>query len=390
MNHVVSFLKDIRFLIPAGFLIAFELFLQSGLYRHLLKPNTYAENVNRITDVVRESPVSSEANVLILGTSVAYQGINLTLLNELLSDTGLRVQSGATEGAMLITQHSLYRSLSPSLPRLKAVVHVAEITSPWTARYFLDPPNRSMAAQFPAFRTLSLMKEYQYKTGFSDYTYFLIKSSAYQQDLRDFALNPPERIKRLGRKFAEDKKLYPYENQYSFAISSYGNPADLQDCIAKGSAGIPYVDASGREVTDIHHQRAVVQTCQLGMHDPWTHPGRDQWADLYFTNLKSFYSEIQRSGQRVMVVFPPYSELLRDSLGAERMQVWENGLKHTKQIITADLRTSLDGPGNLDYYYDTIHLNREGSLLFTRKLAEELRKAAPEILNTQPSGNGQK
>jgi hypothetical protein len=383
MKPLISFLKDIRFLIPLGFILSIELFLQSGLYRHFLKPNTYAENVNRIADTVKESPVSRKANVLILGTSVAYQGINMPLLNELIKDSGLTAQSGATEGAMLITQHALFRHLISDLPEAKAVIHVNEATFPWTARYELDASNKSMLAQFPASTADELLSLYQYRMNRSDKMFFYIKTLTYQQDLHDFVMSPLERIKRIGRKSRGNESSYAYENQYLFSMASY-NPQNLNDCIEKGKKGIPYKNAEGTEVSDIHHQRAVVQTCELGLYDPYLHPGRKQWEDLYFSNLKHFYSEIKEKKLKIITVFPPYSQLLPDKFSAERMSIWHSHLQEIHKgtdYLYIDLRNSLDRPDNLNFYYDTIHLNRAGSLLFTRILAEKLKEMAPAILN---------
>ena len=109
MKELKKYLIDIRFLIPAGFLLFFELFMQSGLYKYMLKPKSYAANITNIVNTVTKSKI--KPNVLILGTSVAYQGINLPHLNSLLEKDGLVVQSGATEGAMLITQHLIFKNI---------------------------------------------------------------------------------------------------------------------------------------------------------------------------------------------------------------------------------------------------------------------------------------
>ena len=109
MTELKKFLKDPVFYVPVLFLLGLELFLQTPLYRKILEPNSYAENVNRITEIMKTSPV--EPNVLILGTSVAYQGVNMPLLNKLMEKDGIVVQNGASQGAMLETQHSIYRDI---------------------------------------------------------------------------------------------------------------------------------------------------------------------------------------------------------------------------------------------------------------------------------------
>ncbi len=376
MRELIKYLKDKRFLIPMGFLIVFELIMQSGLYKNLLEPRSYAENVNRIRKVASTSPVNPQ--ILILGTSVAYQGINLPLLNEKLQAAiGWQAQSGASEGAMLITQNLIYKDLKKDYPDLKLIVHVNEATFPWTARYSMDPSNRSMVAQFPRSQALKLLKEYRYNLSRDDYAYFYIKTLTYQKDLRNFALKPLQRIKKLGREFKKDQEttpLYPYINEYKYSIAAY--PAqDLKECSDKAHAGIPEFNAQGVQVTDRHHRKAVWMTCDLARWDPILHPGAHQWKNLYFHRLGIFYNEIRKDGLKVVTVFPPYSDLIKDQNNEERMKEWRTHLSEIHgddSYLFLDLRNTIHGKDNASYYYDTIHLNRKGSLVFTEILANRI------------------
>lgn len=372
MNPLLAFLKDIRFLVPVSVFILFEVLMQLGIYRPLLRPKTYAENVNRIVETVTESPV--QPDVLILGTSVAYQGVNLPELNELLKEHHVVVQSGATEGAKLITQHMLFRTLQPKLPGLKLVLHFVETSYPYTARNGLDGANRSMVAQFDRFDTFDIMNKYQYRLTINDYNYFLVRSITYQQDLRDFALDPLYRLKQLSRKFSAPKEEYSYVNTYTYKISSYSD-VSLEDCKANALKGIPEQDENGTEITDKHHRKAAYQTCELGHYDPSTHPGQDQWSDLFFQRLALFYHDIRSRNLKVILVFPPYSNLIHDLNAGEKMKRFKEKLAESQpgeSFPILDLRNVLDGPHNGDYYYDTIHLNGPGSRKFTKFVAEEL------------------
>ena len=53
-----------------------------------------------------------------------------------------------------------------------------------------------------------------------------------------------------------------------------------------------------------------------------------------------------------------------------------------------DLRTTLDGPDNLNLFYDTIHLNRQGAERFTgifyTAVEQFLRKEDPELFRKEP------
>lgn len=369
-----KFIKDPRFLIPALFLVGTEVFLQSGLYHYFLKPHTYAENVNRIDRVVHSSPIEPDA--LIVGTSVAYQGINLPLLNESFTKEPLSFQSIATEGAMLITQNTLYHSVKPRLQNLKTVIHVMEATMPWTARYDLDPANRSMLAQFPRISTIGRIRNYGYNLTWNDLSYIWVRSITYQADLKDLTLDPGGRLKRLGRKYREEARDdFPYVNEQPFGMDVF-EPRDLKECMEMASQKHSEVNEKGETVTDHHHIKAMYQTCELGLWDPMENIASEQWQELFFKRLARFYKEIFASGQRLIIIIPPYSRLIIDHHPEERNRLWKKYLDpilagHPHLIL--DLRRSLDRPDNLSLYYDTIHLNRKGSLIFTEILAKTLK-----------------
>ncbi len=71
MRELAKFIRDPRFYAPFAIVLAFEVFLQSGVYARLLEPNSYAASVRHIMRTTEASEV--RPNVLILGTSVAYQ-----------------------------------------------------------------------------------------------------------------------------------------------------------------------------------------------------------------------------------------------------------------------------------------------------------------------------
>ena len=374
MMELKKFLTDIRFLIPAGFLLCFELFMQAGLYRHALKPKSYAANVNNIVNTIANSKV--KPNVLILGTSVAYQGVNLPYLNLLLEDEGLRVQSGATEGAMLITQHAIFKNIISSIPDTKIVLHFSEVSFPWTARYTLDVSNRSMLAQFPRKQIFKMLADYEYEISSSDYSYFLLKSITYRADLSDFITSPLYRIKLLSRENKNRDVDFPYENTYVYSMAVL-NAKSLDDCVTNFPVNMPEINENGVRITDRMHMEAMYRTCRLAMHDPMDNPGGQQWKDLYFKRLKVFMDDVSTRNIHAITVFPPYSELIVDSKEKLRLSIWEKKLEEIrkgKPGVVIDLRRSLDGPDNNSLYYDTIHLNREGSLRLTEHLAEALKE----------------
>lgn len=369
MKHIFEILKDPRIYIPIGFLLGFELFLQTGLYTRLMQPRSYADNVSRI---IRLTGVGRDPNVLILGTSVAYQGIQMPLLNNLLAKDGLVVDSGACEGAKLETQHLIMRELLGRMPNVKTIVHVVEASHPGTARHHQDLANRSMAAQFNRFETLDVLRRHRLRVEPTDYTYFFVRSLTYQKDLRDFVLDPLDRLKGIGRRKKEEVPGQLYQNNYTYRLSAY--PAkNVEDCIKSALAAD--IEKMGRDVTDKHHRNAVRLTCQIVLWDPLSGPGSEQWTSLFFDRLGVMYKEIADRGIKIVVVFSPYSDILQDLNAEYRMLAWKEGLARAAPAgayTTVDLRKSLDGPNNADLYYDTIHLNRYGADKFTEEFARNV------------------
>jgi hypothetical protein len=379
-SELWKFLKSPVFYFPAGLVLALELFLQSGLYNAVLKPESFAFNVNRIRSVVKQT--SYRPNVLIIGTSVAYQGLLIPDLNQAARDSGLRFQSAATQAAMIETQHALLRDLAPSLPGLRWIIHVAEIDFPYQARHELESANRSMLAQFPREETLQLLKEHRFRLTPRDYAFFYLRTLTYQSDLRDFLLNPPRRFKSLARQRKKEIPDVVYLNQNRYAISAYGsNP---EECEKNAIRGIPFFDDSGRQVTDEPHRTAVLDTCRNAGEDLRAKPGGNTWRTLFFHRLKKLHEEARKHNLRLVTVFAPYSEMMAPAHDPERIRVWQEEFAkagYYSDII--DLRYTLDGPDNLSLFYDTIHLNRQGAERFTgifyRRVEEFLRREDPGL-----------
>ncbi len=373
---LLRYLVDVRLLVPLGVLVAFELFMQFG-YRRFLDPQSYADNINRILSTVQKSALKPD--LLILGTSVAYQGIQVRRLNELLQPHGVTAQSGACQGAKMMTQHGIYRSLKGSLPKLRYVVLVSEVSFPWTARRHVDEPNLSMISQLPREIAYRTTRDYGMRLNFQEHLYLNVRSVTYRRDARAFALSPLKRLKRLSRRDREGPSDYVYENREVFRISSFG-ARTLQECMDRArDPRIPGPDPTGRRLTDRHHRNAVLQTCAVGGDDPMRHLGGPQWTELFFNRLALLLHEIRTDGRVPIIVFAPYSTLIQDLNADTRLQVWQQNLRKiygNDSYHLLDLRRILDGPNNGDYFYDTIHLNADGAARFTELLAARL---IPEI-----------
>lgn len=381
---MLKIFNDSRLYIPFLLLVLFEIFMQSGLYQNFLRPDSYAYNVNRVRKIVLNSRI--EPNVLVVGTSVPYQGINLPLINQLLKADKIIVQSAATEGALITTQYAITREILEKRPSIKTILFVADMGLAWKSTYEIDSVNRSMMAQFPRLESLNILNELGYNIQAKDYSFIFARSLTYQADIRDFIMNPLYRLKKISREEEAQSVLYPHVNDAVYSLAGL-KVKSMQDCIGQAtrkelvmdSKGM-IRDATGMIVSDKHHQKAAVQTCGLGdfeMHQDIKNYEHSR--SLFFRRLQAVYSYFHVKKKNIVTVFPPYSHIIKGFNSKKKFDVWEKNLDRTCGSLKAncsviDSRNSLDTRDNLSYYYDVLHLNKKGSIEWTIFIAEQIKK----------------
>ena len=396
MNAALKkYLTDVRFYVPALMLLLMELFLQTEIYgRYMLEKHSAADSIRRNVRIVEHSPV--QPNALILGTSVAYQGLNVAQLNAALiaQNSGIVTQSAACEGCMLQTQHLMYRLLKDQWPDRKTIIHVADTTLSSKARYQYDEANGTMMAQFARGEALELLRLHEFELDYRRYLQFYIRTLTYQQDLREFVLNPFNRIRMIGERLRTPLPPYTHVNDNIYSYGAFSATGDLAACADNSRKG---VDDAGQPVpekkdgedfnpaihkTDRHHRNAVQVTCSIALLEKnFEPPGEHQWRELYFRRLEKMYDEIYADGRRVITIIPPYSDLIQHANTDERIARWEKNIAKMnadRPYAFIDMRRSLnsfDSPAGRKYFYDVLHLNADGSTVWTQKLAERL---APE------------
>ena len=399
MQRLLKYISDVRVLTPFLVIVLLELFLQSGIYgRWMLEKNSYADQIRRSLRVIRNSPV--EPNVLILGTSVAYQGIHLPLMNRLLEEnnTGLVVQSAACEGCMMQTQYMLYKTLHEEFPKLRTIVHVLDATLDQKSRYESDQPNLSMLAQLPRGRSLAVLDEMRFDVGFNEYAYFYLRTMTFRADLRDFVLSPAGRIRNITERLRDDEQqLYTYVNDYQYAIDAFSKKGDLLTCAKNALAGVndegqvvpkrpddsEDVQPDVQYLTDRHHRNAAELTCAIAHHEKTQKfAGARQWQNLFFERLDTMYDGIDAGGFHIVTIYAPYSDLIGHIIRDERKAYWDEEIAKIhgdRPYLTLDTRRSLgdfDDPRSRRYFYDVLHLNGPGARQWTRHLAGEFTKHA--------------
>lgn len=353
-------------------LIFIELLFRWGLYTPYLKRNSYAANINLVTNQVTLAKKDLEPDVLILGTSIAFEGISLRLLNEELKSKNTKVQSIAVRASELVVQHAVLKKYLESFPKVKVLVHIIEPGMAWVDKDELTEPTLSMLSEVDPIESFRYIKDFEYKPIGSDYLFLALKTVAYRKDISDFIVNPQDRLKALARKKPEED-AYPfvYENPQLESIEGYGLQG-LEDCVSRlpGESRIP-------ENSNPDHKRMVYETCVVSFSIP-RDPSKTDRTERYFRRLKKNYTLLQNRNIKIINVFAPYSNLLRAYSPKERMQVWREGLQEAlgdKQVLDAiDMQDSLGSGDNGQYCYDMIHLNKKGMELFTKRLAEELGK----------------
>lgn len=367
-KELVRFLISPFVLIPLSILLALEIFLRTEIYKNLLKPMSYAANIIRIQHVITNSKI--DPRILIVGTSVPYQGLLLDKLNEYGKEKKITFQSIATQGAFLDTQTLLLKYALQKKSSIQYIVHFADLDFPWQQRYELELSNRSMLAQFPLKETIPLLKNNLYKISNEDYRFFYIKILTYQSDLRNFVLHPYDRLKSISRNKKNQHPDFSYINSSYYAISVYGKT--IEECKKNAYYGISFYK-DNIQITDEPHRRAVLDTCKIAEYDPSLEPGKSQWENLFFVRLSNLYRVAMENHKKLIVILPPYSKFMLHARKKEKSDFWIQSIqKISKEINVLNLQFVLDDENNLDYFYDTIHLNRTGAEKFTKYFFDSL------------------
>ena len=359
MTEFNKFYKDKRFYIPILVLIGFELLFQlcAGFYRPFLKKKSYAANINQIIGHITEKKQNHEPDILIVGTSVAYQGLSLPSLQEKIKDTGYKIQSVAIPGSELIVQSLAVEEVLKEFKNVKLVIYVGEITMPWVSKTDLTLPTLAMVNEFDKISALKKVVEFDYDSGkgwgyflhYDDWAYLFFKSIAYRRDLNDFLVDPGKRLKYISRKNANPNlNFYEYDNDRTEKMSDY-QILNLEDCFNKTH---PFDNNHPIPVTsNPDHRKAIWDTCWVAKYSTNVQT-RTPETELYFKRLASIYSHIQKKNIKIINIFAPYSNAIESQLGgAGRVQVWKEELEkiNPPNPILVDFRNVFYGKNGDEY-----------------------------------------
>ncbi len=390
MTEFNKFYKDKRFYVPILILIGFEIFFQlfADFYKPYLKKKSYAANINQILGHIIDKKKEHDPDILIMGTSVAYQGLSLPVLQEKIKDTGYKIQSVAIPGSELIVQSLAIEKALREFQNVKLVIYVGEITMPWVSKKDLTPPTLAIINEFDKKDSFPKVIDFGYDAGeglgfllhYDNWSYLLFKSIAYRRDLSDFIIDPAKRFKYLARKKANPNlNFYEYENDRSEKMSDY-HITSIDDCLQKTNFEFNHDPIP--PTSNFDHKKAIFDTCWVGK---FSTPAQTRTAesDLYFKRLSYIYSHIRSKNIKIINIFAPYSTSVENQLGgAGRVQIWKEELEklNPPNPILIDFRSVFNGKNSDDYCYDVIHLNRNGAILFSEALGDYLKDNVKKII----------
>ena len=366
MTVFFKFLKDKSLLTALYIIITCELLMQFGCYKSFLRKHSYAQNVNHITETAITSLNSLNPNVLIVGTSIAYEGISVERLNRALDKKGFIVQNIGIPGSELIIQDLAFRKILSNKNQINYIIHVNELHLPWVNRKKIIDSSLSMLGEFDRNVSVKRLREDEYDVSWKDYSSIFIKWISYRKDIGDLILKPDKRWKE-SRRFKKNNTESPfaYTNIYTQSLSHF-QFNDLSDCKVKTSPGSLIPEGSDR-----HHLDAVHKTCSL-VSDTKLSLDRNEDTELFKIRLKNFYSFIKGQNIKIINVYPPVSSYLDHKDHQTRKEFWDKEFADILSNMKLDLTDVIPEKNNSDYYYDVIHLNQKGMQIFTDSLAKSI------------------
>lgn len=373
LKETISFLTDKKLVVAILFLLIFEILLQFGFYKPYLKKNSYASNINRVTEHVLSKRDVLDPDILIVGTSVAFEGISIRLLNEKLQKSGWKTQSIAVRGSELVVQHRILEDYLTKFPNVKIILHVMEPGMAWVDRKNIVEPTLAMLSELGNLKAISTVHEFEYDLEISNYLFLMFKSVAYRKDLSDLVINFNERLKSILRtNKSPNTNPWDYENDHPESIEEY-KLTSVEDCLNRLALHLPIEIP---KVSNQDHRRMLVETCGVASVVPQDSNATED-TKRYFRRLQKMYNFIGSRNIHIINVFAPYSDVIRKVNNEGRMKVWKDGLTEAlspyQTLDEMDLQDSL-GISNGKYCFDLIHLNEAGMKEFTRILATELEK----------------
>lgn len=365
IKEFFKFFKDPAILNGIAIILIIEMLLQLGVYKKFLKKNSYASNVNRITEHAISKKKELDPDILIVGTSLAYEGISLRLLNEKLSSLNLKAQSIAIPGSELIVQQLALEKALKEFNNVKYIIHVNEPEMPWTVGSEVSLPTLAMVSSLDRISAIKKFKEHEYIITHKEISYILIRLWAYRHDIGDFILNPNKRLKDIRKATSASQNLYTYENsnQESLELYSFQN---IEEALAVTKNNSPIAMGSNE-----HHRDSIYKTFLLAKDTNITLEETIS-TQIFKKRISNLYQYINSKNIKIINVFPPISNYVTHFKRDERIEFWLKNVNEISRNKIIDLTDSIPQENNASYFFDAVHPNQKGMFKFTEKLGETL------------------
>jgi hypothetical protein len=361
-----KFFKDKSIWIAICFFFLIEVCLQLGCYEKFLNKNSYAAKINNTIKHIIKNKEKLNPDILLVGTSLAYEGISLKELNKRLEKLNLKVQSVAIPGAEMIVQELLLEKALEEFPNVKYIIHINDIQMPWIDYSKPTDSTLAMLSTFNPIKVLQKLKGYEYEFGYVEISYLSLKLIAYRKDFADFILSPLKRLKEIFRA-NKNPNLSPYfyENSYEESLQSYSF-TNLLECKKASQISSPIPKSSGA-----FHQEAVHKTCALAEESNFIE-GETESTQKFYKRLQSFYSIPRKKNIRIFNIFAPLPNHLAKINYHKRIHFWTEHYSDIALENLLDLSDSIPILENEKHYFDMMHLNQKGMQIFTERLADKL------------------
>lgn len=177
----------------------------------------------------------------------------------------------------------------------------------------------------------------------------LLKSFAWRRDVQDFAADPYARYCEVRRQFGRLRWAAPYT----------GNPGSLAGVHVDGEAirGLPATSANAQDLPTLRH-------LVFHEHDVDNTAYRRRW-------LGELADHVRASGAELVVVRLPLQVLPRSKPRVPATAVVDElAQRPGVHVLPYELLAPAEAP---EFFFDALHVNRDGRSLCTRLLAEQLR-----------------
>jgi alginate O-acetyltransferase complex protein AlgI len=360
----------------AAFLVAaFAIFalidvvaFRTGLYRSVLDPSSSTGSFEAAIGRFRGLPANPRTDVLVLGDSRIYSGLDPSAANA--ASGGLRFLNGGVPGTTPRCWPFFVRAIDPAAGRFRAVVIAVDTYADDTSAIgSLDGDDRPMDLRYVVFQT-RLHDLPKLAGSFSDPRErvehgidLFWRGTELRDDVQAFAADPSTRIAALARAAAAP----PYDPLAAHPRSE--SLAGMHVDFATNTIAYP------ADVSDDERQAIATQVLDIAKPSPSYARYRLQW-------LAPIAARYQAAGIPVIFVRIPTRPAHREASQIASGSLLEIVRQSNARLIPAAAYMALERP---ELFADEDHLNRTGSLLFSRLLGGDVVRMLSDRASPPPA-----